>query len=34
MWPRITESEQNSLDGTCRKLKGFMRESAAADSSA
>jgi len=34
MWPRITESEQNSLDGTCRKLKRFMRESAAADSSA
>jgi hypothetical protein len=34
MWPRITESEQDSLDATCRKLKRFMRESAAADSSA
>ena len=34
MWPRITESEQDSLDGTCRKLNRFMSESAAADSSA
>ena len=34
MWPRITEAEQDSLDGTCRKLSRFMRESAAADSSA
>jgi hypothetical protein len=34
MWPRITESEQDSLDTTCRKLNRFMRESAAADSSA
>ena len=33
MWPRITESEQDSLDATCRKLKRFMRESAAADAS-
>jgi len=33
MWPRITESEQNSLDATCRKLNRFMRDSAAADSS-
>ena len=33
MWPRITEAEQDSLDGTCRKLNRFMRESAAADSS-
>ena len=34
IWPRITESEQDSLDATCRKLKRFIRESAAADSSA
>ena len=34
MWPRITESEQDSLDATCRKLNRFMSESAAADSSA
>jgi hypothetical protein len=34
MWPRITESEQDSLDGTCRKLNRFMRELAAPDSSA
>jgi len=34
MWPRISESEQTSLDATCRKLKRFMLESAAADSSA
>ena len=34
MWPRITESEQDSLDATCRKLNRFMRESAAANSSA
>jgi hypothetical protein len=33
MWPRITESEQDSLDATCRKLNRFMRDSAAADSS-
>jgi len=32
MWPRITESEQDSLDVTCRKLNRFLRESAAADS--
>ena len=30
---RITEAEQDSLDGACRKLNRFMRESAAADSS-
>ena len=34
MWPRITESEQSSLDATCRKLKRFMLESAAAGASA
>ncbi len=34
IWPRITESEQDSLDATCRKLHRFMRDSAAADSSA
>ena len=32
MWPRITESEQASLDATSRKLNRFLRESAAADS--
>ena len=32
MWPRITESQQASLDGTSRKLNRFLRESAAADS--
>jgi hypothetical protein len=31
MWPRITESEQDSLDATCRKLNRFLREPAAAD---
>ena len=34
MWPRITESEQDSLDATCRKLNRFMRNSAATHSSA
>ena len=33
MWPRITEAEQNSLDGTCRKLNRFMRDSVPSDSS-
>jgi len=33
MWPRITESEQDSLDTICRKLSRFLRESAAADPS-
>jgi len=33
MWPRITESEQASMDATCRKLNRFLRESAAADRS-
>jgi hypothetical protein len=33
MCPRISESEQDSLDATCRKLNRFMRDSAAADSS-
>ena len=33
MWPRISESEQNSLDTTCRKLNRFLRVSAAADPS-
>lgn len=31
MWPRISESEQDSLDATCRKLNRFMRDSAAPD---
>ena len=34
MWPRISESEQDSLDSTCRKLNRFMHDSAAAHSSA
>jgi hypothetical protein len=33
MWPRITESDQDSLDATCRKLNRFMRDSRAAASS-
>jgi hypothetical protein len=33
MWPRITESEQDSLDATCRKLNRFFRESANPDPS-
>ena len=27
LWPRISESEQNSLDTTCRKLYRFLRDS-------
>ena len=34
VWPRITDTAQDSLDITCRKLDRFIRESAAADSSA
>ena len=34
IWPRITESEQDALDATCRKLNRFLRDCAAADSSA
>ena len=34
MWPRISESEQDSLDATCRKLNRFMRDWAAAHSPA
>ena len=30
MWPRISESEQDSLDTTCRKLNRFFGGSAAA----
>ena len=26
MWPRISESEQDSLDATCRKFNRFLRE--------
>lgn len=29
MWPTITESAQNSLDATARKLNRFMRDSTA-----
>ena len=25
IWPRISQSEQDSLDATCRKLRRFMR---------
>jgi len=32
LWPRIPESEQDSLD-TCRKLNRLLRESASADAS-
>jgi hypothetical protein len=34
VWPRITETAQDSLDATCRKLDRYMRESAAGHSSA
>ena len=34
MWPRISESEQDSLDATCRKLDRFMCDSALAHSPA
>ena len=30
IWPRISESEQDSLDATCRKLHRFMRDPGAA----
>ena len=33
IWPRITESEQDSLNATCRKLNRFWRNSASSDSS-
>ena len=33
MWPRISESEQDSLDATCRKLNRFFGESANPDPS-
>ena len=33
IWPRITESEQDSLEATCRKLERFWRAAAAADAS-
>jgi hypothetical protein len=26
IWPRITESEQNSFDATCRKLYRFLHQ--------
>jgi hypothetical protein len=29
VWPRISESEQESLDATCRKLHRFLSESSA-----
>ncbi len=31
MWPSITESAQNALDATARKLNRFMRDSHAAN---
>lgn len=30
MWPRISESQQDSLDATCRKLARFWREATTA----
>ena len=29
LWPRISESEQDSLDATCRKLYRFLQDSKA-----
>jgi hypothetical protein len=34
IYPRISESEQDSLDATCRKLHRFIRDTPAAHSSA
>lgn len=34
IYPSISESEQNSLDATCRKLYRFMRNSEAVDKAA
>jgi hypothetical protein len=31
IWPRISETEQNAIDATCRKLYRFLKHSAAAD---
>jgi hypothetical protein len=33
MWPRISETEQDSLDATCRKFNRFLRQSTAGDPS-
>ena len=34
MWPRISESQQDSLDATCRKLSRFWRDAPTAARSA
>jgi hypothetical protein len=31
IWPRITETEQNAIDATCRKLYRFLNQSIAAE---
>jgi len=31
IWPRISESEQNAIDATCRKLYRFLNRSTAAE---
>jgi hypothetical protein len=31
IWPRISESEQNAIDATCRKLYRFLNQSTAAE---
>jgi hypothetical protein len=31
IWPRISETEQNAIDATCRKLYRFLNQSTAAD---
>ena len=33
IWPHITESQQDALDATCRKLNRFLRDRAAMRSS-
>lgn len=31
IWPRISETEQNAIDATCRKLYRFLNQSTAAE---
>jgi len=31
IWPRLSETEQNAIDATCRKLYRFLNQSAATD---
>jgi hypothetical protein len=33
IWPRISETEQNAIDATCRKLYRFLNQSTTADGS-